>query len=111
MAEEQASKPQTPAAPPSAGPSEPRVQAPASSSAARRRGPFPVRRKVCRFCAEHVHSVDYKQVQILRSFTTERGKMLSRRITGTCAKHQRMLARSIKHSRVLALLPFTSSGW
>lgn len=109
MAEEQISKPVPAAEAPA--PAAPAAPAPSSAPASRRRGPFPVRRKVCRFCAERVHSVDYKQVQILRSFTTERGKMLSRRITGTCAKHQRMLARSIKRARILALLPFTSSGW
>lgn len=81
---------------------------PAAGPAGRRR-PFAPRRKVCRFCAEQVHFVDFKQVQILRSFTTERGKILSSRVTGTCAKHQRQLGRAIKRARYLALLPFTAS--
>ncbi|MDR1400814.1 MAG: 30S ribosomal protein S18 [Endomicrobium sp.] len=65
-----------------------------------------IRRKVCRFCADKFE-VDYKSVSSLRVFITERGKILSGRITGTCAKHQRKLGRSIKRARMLALLPFT----
>src|SRR5579883_199497 len=72
----------------------------------RRRAPFPVRRKVCRFCAEKVRDIDYKQIQILRTFMTESGKILSSRITGSCAKHQRQLSRAIKRARNLALLPY-----
>ena len=72
----------------------------------RRRAPFPVRRKVCRFCAEKVRDIDYKQIQVLRTFLTESGKILSSRITGTCAKHQRQLSRAIKRGRNLALLPY-----
>ncbi len=77
--------------------------------AGRSRRPFVPRRKVCRFCADKVESVDFKQVQILRSFTTERGKILSSRITGNCAGHQRQLTRAIKRCRYLALLPFTGA--
>jgi len=62
---------------------------------------------VCRFCAEQVAEVDFKQIQILRTFTTERGKILSSRITGNCARHQRQLTRAIKRARFLALLPFS----
>ena len=72
----------------------------------RRRAPFPVRRKVCRFCAEKVRDIDYKQIQILRTFLTENGKILSSRITGTCAGHQRQLSKGIKRARNLALLPY-----
>ena len=72
----------------------------------RRRPPFPVRRKVCRFCAEKVRDIDYKQIQVLRTFMTDSGKILSSRITGSCAKHQRALSRSIKRARNLALLPY-----
>lgn len=75
----------------------------------RSRRPFVPRRKVCRFCADKIDSVDFKQVQILRSFTTERGKILSSRITGNCAGHQRQLTRAIKRCRYLALLPFTGA--
>src|SRR5258708_11106462 len=64
------------------------------------------RRKVCRFCVDRVVDVDYKNATILRNFVTERGKMISARSTGNCAKHQRMLTRSIKRARNLALLPF-----
>ncbi|MDR1926724.1 MAG: 30S ribosomal protein S18 [Endomicrobium sp.] len=67
-----------------------------------------MRRKVCRFCADKVE-IDYKNIGLLRTFTTERGKMLSGRITGTCAKHQRELGVAIKRARMLAFLPFTVS--
>ncbi len=63
------------------------------------------RKKVCRFCTQKIVA-DYKDPDTLRRFTTERGKILPRRITGTCAKHQRALAREIKRARVLAYLPF-----
>ena len=71
-----------------------------------RRAPYPVRRKVCRFCAEKVRDIDYKQIQVLRTFTTDTGKILSARITGNCASHQRQLTRAIKRARNLALLPY-----
>jgi small subunit ribosomal protein S18 len=64
---------------------------------------------VCRFCVDQVQDIDYKQIQVLRTFTTERGKILARRVTGVCAGHQRQLARCIKRARVLSLLPFVSS--
>ena len=67
-----------------------------------------VRRKVCRFCADKSLSIDYKDFRTLRHFITERGKILPRRITGTCAKHQRRLTNAIKQARIMALLPFTS---
>jgi small subunit ribosomal protein S18 len=63
------------------------------------------RKKVCKFCTQNL-TVDYKNPDTLRRFVTERGKILPRRITGTCAKHQRALALEIKRSRVLALMPF-----
>lgn len=72
----------------------------------RRRTPFVVRRKVCRFCAEKLRDIDYKQIQVLRTFTTETGKMLSSRVTGNCARHQRQLSRCIKRARNMALLPY-----
>ncbi len=65
------------------------------------------RKKVCKVCIGKAH-VDYKDSDSLRRFTTERGKILPRRITGTCAKHQRLVAREIKRARCLALLPFVS---
>ncbi len=65
------------------------------------------RKKVCRFCANKV-KIDYKDPDALRRFTTERGKILPRRITGTCAKHQRALALEIKRARAICLLPFVA---
>ena len=67
-----------------------------------------VRRKVCNFCVEKVDDVDYKNTTRLRKFISERGKILPRRTTGTCATHQRVLAHSIKRAREIALLPFTA---
>ena len=65
------------------------------------------RKKVCKFCTRNI-SIDYKDVDTLRRFTTERGKIIPRRITGTCAKHQRQLAVAVKRARVIALLPFVA---
>ena len=93
----------------SAAPSAAGARRPASSGApGGRRAPYPVRRKVCRFCAEKVRDIDFKQIQILRTFTTDTGKILSARITGNCASHQRQLTRCIKRARNLALLPYVS---
>ncbi len=64
------------------------------------------RRKVCAFCADGIVWVDYKDAARLRKFMTERGKILPRRITGTCASHQRQLTRAIKRARIIALVPF-----
>ena len=66
------------------------------------------KRKVCAFCVDKADSIDYKDIAKLRKFVTERGKILPRRISGTCAKHQRELTSSIKRSRNIALLPFTT---
>ena len=64
------------------------------------------RRKVCYFCANKIDHVDYKNVELLNRFVSEKGKILPRRVTGTCAKHQRTLTTAIKRARVVALLPF-----
>ncbi len=72
----------------------------------RRRGGFG-RKKVCRFCADHNLKVDYKEASQLKLFVTERSKIIPRRISGNCAKHQRDVAQAIKRARLLALLPFT----
>jgi small subunit ribosomal protein S18 len=69
-----------------------------------------VRRKVCRFCADSTLSIDYKDPKTLRLFITETGKIIPRRISGNCAKHQRPLALAIKRSRHLALLPYSDTG-
>lgn len=67
------------------------------------------RRKICRFCADSNLRIDYKDPKTLRFFTTERGKIIPRRISGNCAKHQRILTVAIKRARNIALLPFTTS--
>ncbi|MEG1529422.1 MAG: 30S ribosomal protein S18 [Clostridia bacterium] len=64
------------------------------------------KKKVCIFCVEHAEDVDYKDVAKLRRFITEQGKILPRRMSGVCAKHQRPLAVAIKRARIMALLPF-----
>lgn len=69
---------------------------------------FRPHRRVCAFCADKVDTIDYKQVQVLEHYLTERGKIRSRRKTGACARHQRRLALAIKRARHLALLPFTA---
>jgi small subunit ribosomal protein S18 len=61
---------------------------------------------VCQFCTERTKSIDYKQTELLKRFVTEQGRMRSRRETGTCARHQRMLAQAVKRARHIALLPF-----
>ena len=66
------------------------------------------RKKVCQFCVEKAESIDYKDVAKLRRYTSERAKILPRRVTGTCAKHQRELTTAIKRARHLALMPYTS---
>jgi small subunit ribosomal protein S18 len=66
------------------------------------------RRKVCRMCAEKLTTVDYKDVRFLQQYIVERAKILPRRISGTCAKHQRIIQQAIKRARHLALLPYTS---
>lgn len=67
-----------------------------------------VRRKVCSFCVDKVETIDYKNAIKLRKYISDRGKMLPRRTTGTCASHQRILAKAIKRARQIALLPFTA---
>ena len=66
------------------------------------------RRKVCSFCVDKVEHIDYKDAAKLRRYTSERGKILPRRTTGTCAMHQRQLTEAIKRARQIALLPFVT---
>ena len=73
-----------------------------------RRGGRKVRKKVCGFCVDKVESIDYKDVARLRRYISERAKILPRRVTGTCARHQRQLTIAIKRARHLALLPYIS---
>ena len=64
------------------------------------------RRKVCAFCQNKVESIDYKDINTLKKYVTEGGKILPRRMTGVCAKHQRLLTKAIKRARIVDLLPF-----
>lgn len=73
-----------------------------------RRGGRKGRKKVCGFCVDKVESIDYKDIARLRRYISERAKILPRRVTGTCAHHQRELTVAIKRARHLALLPFSS---
>ena len=74
----------------------------------RRRPMF--RRKVCRFCADKSLKIDYKDLRTITQFVTERGKMTPSRITGNCARHQRLLTTAVKRARSVALLPFTTAN-
>jgi small subunit ribosomal protein S18 len=71
------------------------------------RRPF-ARRKICRFCADKSLIIDYKNPRVLRHFVTERGKIIPRRISGNCARHQREVTTAIKRARNIAILPFTT---
>ena len=66
------------------------------------------KKKVCQFCVDKVQNIDYKDIAKLRRYVSERAKILPRRITGTCAKHQRQLTTAIKRARHIALLPFSA---
>lgn len=66
------------------------------------------RKRVCKFCVEKIEYIDFKDVKTLQQFIPERGKILPRRISGTCALHQRKLQNAIKRARIVALLPFTA---
>lgn len=70
---------------------------------------FTIRKRVCRFCRDKINEIDYKDLDTLQRFITERGRILTSRISGNCAKHQRKLAESIKRARFIALLPFVKS--
>ncbi len=67
-----------------------------------------MRKKVCRFCADRNLKIDYKDFKLLRNFVTERGKIMPRRITGNCAYHQRRVAKAVKMSRIVSIMPYTS---
>jgi small subunit ribosomal protein S18 len=123
MSEEtQAKAPETSAPAPSAPQSEsPRSgsgSGPGSSSGPRSggrpsggpggRGKFFRRKKVCKFCTEKIDAVPYRDVRLLQGFVAERGKIVPRRLTGVCTKHQRRLTRAIKQARNIALLPFAT---
>lgn len=80
---------------------------PSGPGGPRKKRPFQ-RRKVCRFCAEKDTTIDYKDPRTLRYFITERGKIVPRRISGNCSKHQRLITEAIKRARNLALLPLAA---
>ncbi len=71
----------------------------------KRRGGFR-KKKVCQFCADKNKTIDYKDVDTLKKYVTERGKILPKRVTGTCAVHQREVTKAIKRARIVALLPY-----
>jgi small subunit ribosomal protein S18 len=89
------------------GSNSPRPQRESSSSGGPR-GPKRQHRKVCSFCVEKIVYIDYKEVSRLRRFVSDRGKILPRRVTGTCAKHQRPLTTALERARSIALLPYTT---
>lgn len=68
--------------------------------------PSKFKKKVCRFCANKEMKVDYRNASLLESYITDRGKILPRRITGNCAKHQRLIAKAVKRGRILSVVPF-----
>ncbi len=68
------------------------------------------KRRVCKFCVEKVATIDYKDVNLLRYFLSDRGKIVPPRVTGACAKHQRMIRTAIARGRMIALVPFTTTG-
>jgi small subunit ribosomal protein S18 len=74
----------------------------------KKRRVFP-RRKICRFCADSTMVIDYKDAKMLKHFTSERGKIIPRRISGNCAKHQRQLTDAIKKARHIALIPYLAT--
>ena len=87
---------------------EPQEEVAAEQARRRPRGRFSRRRRVCMFCVEHVKAIDYKDVNRLRRFLSDRGRIEPRRKVGTCAKHQRALSQALKRARHLALLPYTA---
>ncbi len=72
--------------------------------------PYRRRKKVCEFCENKIENVDYKDTATLKKYISERGKILPRRATGTCAKHQRKVTEAVKRARNVALLPYTSNN-
>ncbi len=68
----------------------------------------PYRRKICKFCSEKVESIEYRDTARLTKFVSERGKILPRRISGNCARHQRQMVRAVKRARAIALMPYVA---
>ena len=108
MSEQQPAMPPRPSGP-SGGPREGRPSGPGGGGPPRRgKRQYFRKKKVCRFCVEKVDFIDYKKVEMLQPFVQERGKILPRRMTGTCSKHQRWLGVAVKRARNIALLPFAT---
>jgi len=112
MADEITSTPSTeqaPSAPRPSGPGAPRAPRPAGGPGG---GPggrkFFRRKKVCKFCTEKIEAISYRDVRLLQGFVAERGKIVPRRLTGVCTRHQRRLSQAIKQSRNIALLAFAT---
>ena len=93
---------------PAGGPGGPRPQGPRPGGPRRGKRNFVRKKKVCRFCVDKSDFIDYKKAEILAPFLQERGKILPRRMTGTCARHQRWLTVAIKRAQNIALLPFSA---
>jgi small subunit ribosomal protein S18 len=112
MADENAPVPAPPSAPSGpSGPGGPRPQGRSGGPggpAKRGKRSFVRKKKVCRFCVDKADFIDYKKAEILAPFLQERGKILPRRMTGTCARHQRWLTVAIKRAQNIALLPFAA---
>src|SRR3569833_1525196 len=115
--ENQVKAPEAPAAPaaqsgpPSGGPGGPGGRPggrPGGPGGPGGRGKFFRRKKVCKFCTEKIDAIPYRDVRLLQGFVAERGKIVPRRLTGVCTRHQRRLSLAIKQSRNIALLPFAS---
>lgn len=68
---------------------------------------LPMRKKFCRFCAQKIKTIDYKDIKMLEAFIKDRGKIVSVRYSGNCAKHQRIVAQAMRRARFLSLLPYT----
>lgn len=112
MAEEGTQQPPAPQAPSGPPPRRDRRDGPPSGPGGPRRGKrqYFRKKKVCRFCVDKVDFIDYKKVEMLQPFVQERGKILPRRMTGTCSKHQRWLGVAIKRARNIALLGFAAGA-
>jgi len=85
---------------------EKRINKPSDGDDKVRKNRKPVRKKVCQFCVDKNKDIDYKEITKIKRFITEKGKIIPRRTSGTCAEHQRQLTLAIKKARIMALLPF-----
>ena len=120
MADERTNEPASEGSGPSTGPTSSQSSSQGSGGGGERSGPerggggdrrYFARPKTCQFCADKTVTIDYKKADMLRRFVTDEGKIRPRRQTGTCARHQRVLAGAIKRARHIALLPFTGGRW